>query len=150
MKSLRYIVVLFLAFVVFVLGTGAGVVHICSAYCKSQVCSSSSYAGTCSHNHIHEGGGCCHNRVEDNSGNRTSLSHHCDCMNVEYSIDYILKLTQDDDAVSFVQIPMDIPEYISYSFQPVVSLVLLSQAPNAPPVLKEGRTLLALHSTLII
>lgn len=71
-------------------------------------------------------------------------------MNVEYSIDYILKLTQDDDAVSFVQIPMDIPEYISYSFQPVVSLVLLSQAPNAPPVLKEGRTLLALHSTLII
>ena len=140
MKNLYNILVLILVSAVFNLGAGAGVVHICSAYCKTQACSSPIH----SHTNM---GGCCHHANDDNSC--TSVSEECSCINVHYNID-IFKVSQDDDVVSFVPMPFDLPEHVSYISQPVSTGLLFSQAPNAPPVYNSGRTLLAFHSVLII
>ena len=150
MKNLRYIVVLLLACVVFVLGTGAGVVHICSVYCKTQVCSSSSHTHVHSHRHVHDGGGCCHNRVDDSPESGCQVAEHCSCLNVEYNFDYILKISQEDDVLPLEMMAVDLPHYTEYNFQASESCLLTSQAPNAPPMDCGGRALLALYSVLII
>ena len=128
MKNLCNILVLILALVVFNLGAGAGVVHICSAYCKTQTCSSVTHSHT-------DMSGCCHHSNDDS---------------VHYNIDYFFKVSHEDDVVSFIQMPFDLPEHVSNIIPPVSVGLLFSQAPNAPPVCNSGRTLLAFHSVLII
>lgn len=140
MKNLFNILVLILVSAVFNLGAGAGVVHICSAYCKTQACSSPVH----SHTNM---GGCCHHTSDDNSD--VSISEECSCLNVHYNIDFF-KVSQDDDMASFIPMPFYLPEHVSYISQPVSTGLLFSQAPNAPPVVCGGRTLLAFHSVLII
>ena len=140
MKNWCNILVFILAFTVFNLGAGDGMVHICSAYCKTQTCSSILHKHT-------DMSGCCHHSNEDTSC--TSVSEECSCINVHYNIDFF-KVSQDDDMVSFVPMPFDLPEHVSYIIPPVSSGLLFSQAPNAPPVYNSGRTLLAFHSVLII
>ena len=142
MKNLCNILILVLALIVFNLGAGAGMVHICSAYCKTQACSSSV------HHSCSDTKSCCHHSDSDYSG--TSVSEECSCINVHYSIDYFFKDSHEDDAVSFIQMPLDLPEHISYIIPPVSAGLLFSQAPNAPPVINSGRALLANHSVLII
>lgn len=142
MKSLRNILVMLLAFVVFNLGAGAGVVHICSAYCQTKICS------TETHTHSEEQG-CCHHDNEEIDKMHSTIHGECSCINVHYNIDFF-KVSQDDDMVSFVPMPFDLPEHVSYIIPPVSSGLLFSQAPNAPPVYNSGRTLLAFHSVLII
>ena len=95
------ILVLILALVVFNLGAGAGVVHICSAYCKTQTCSSVTHSYT-------DMSGCCHHSNDDSSC--TSVSEECTCINVHYNIDYFFKVSHEDDVVSFIQMPFDLPE----------------------------------------
>lgn len=143
MKSLRNILVMLLAFVVFNLGAGAGDVHICSAYCQTKICS------TETHTHSEEQG-CCHHDNEEIDKMHSTIHGECSCINVHYNIDYFLKVSQEDDAVSFMPMPMEIPEHFTYNFQPIYSGVLTSQPSNAPPVKVDGRTLLAFHSVLII
>lgn len=140
MKNLCNILVFILAFTVFNLGAGAGMVHICSAYCKTQTCSSILHTHT-------DMSGCCHHSNEDTSC--TSVSEECSCINVHYNIDFF-KVSQDDDMASFVPMPFDLPEHVSYISQPVSTGLLFSQTPNAPPVVNSGRVLLAYHSVLII
>ena len=142
MKSLRNILVMLLAFVVFNLGAGAGVVHICSAYCQTKICS------TETHTHSEEQG-CCHHDNEEFDKMNSTIHGECSCINVHYNIDYFLKVSQEDDAVSFMPMPMELPEHFTYNFQPIYSGVLTSQPSNAPPVKVDGRTLLAFHSVLI-
>lgn len=141
MKNLCNILVLILALVVFNLGAGAGVVHICSAYCKTQTCSSVTHSHT-------DMSGCCHHSNDDSSC--TSVSEECSCINVHYNIDYFFKVSHEDDVVSFIQMPFDLPEHVSNIIPPVSAGLLFSQTPNAPPVCNSGRTLLAFHSVLII
>ena len=141
MKNLCNILVLILALVVFNLGAAAGVVHICSAYCKTQTCSSVMHSHT-------DMPGCCHHSNDDSSC--TSVSEECSCINVHYNIDYFFKVSHEDDVVSFIQMPFDLPEHVSNIIPPVSAGLLFSQAPNAPPVCNSGRTLLAFHSVLII
>lgn len=143
MKSLRNILVFVLAFIVFNLGAGAGVVHICSAYCKMQTCSS------ISHSDIGREG-CCHHSDDNIQSSRVSITEECSCINVHYNIDYFLKVSQEDDAVSFSLIPFDLPEHITYCFEPIFPGFISSQPANAPPLIYDGRTLLAFHSVLII
>ena len=142
MRNLSNILVFILAFTVFNLGAGAGMVHICSAYCKTQACSSSI------HHSCNDTKNCCHHSVSDSSD--TSVSEECSCINVHYNIDYFFKVSHEDDVVSFNQMPFDLPEHTYYIVSPVFSGLLFSQAPNAPPVCNSGRTLLAFHSVLII
>lgn len=140
MKNLCNILVLMLASMVFNLGAGVGVVHICSAYCKIQACSSAVH----SHTDMEE---CCHHDCEVSP--YTSVSEECSCINVHYNIDFF-KTSQDDDSVSFVPMPFDLPEHITYNFLPVFSGFISSQSSNAPPVIYGGRALLAFHSVLVI
>ena len=142
MKNLYNILILVLALIVFNLGAGAGMVHICSAYCKTQACSSSI------HHSCNDTKGCCHHSNNDNS--ETSVSEECSCINVHYNIDYFFKVSHEDDAVSFIQMPLDLPEHISYIIPPVSAGLLFSLALHAPPVINSGRALLAYHSVLII
>lgn len=140
MKNLCKIFVFILAAMVFNLGAGAGVIHICSTYCKMQACSSPVH----SHADMY---GCCHHTNGDNV--QTSVSEECSCINVHYNID-LFKVSQDDSPVSFVPMPFDLPEHITYNFLPVLLEFLSSQSSNSPPVIHGGRMLLAFHSVLII
>ena len=140
MKNLCNILVFVLAFTVFCLGAGAGMVHICSTCCKAQICSS------VMHSHTDMSGYCYHS---NDNASCTSVSEECSCINVHYNIDFF-KVSQNGDLVSFVSVPFDLPEHISYIIPLFSAGLLFLQSPDAPPAYNSGRTLLVFHSVLII
>lgn len=146
MKSFKYILVVVLAFVVFVLGAGSGVVHICSVYCKTQVCSSSLHA---CHGQNSMDENCCHYGSDGNDGMKSGLKEHCSCLNVAYNIDFF-KLSHDDDSVSYIPVIIDILEFFLYNCSPYKSGLHFEKTINSPPFPYEGRKVLALNSILII
>ena len=145
MKSLRHIFVLLLALVIFIMGAGTGVVHICSAYCKTQMCSSAF------HDCISHGGDCCCHKsacgTEDVSD--TSFSEQCSCLNLSYEIDFY-KISQNDDSTDYIPVVIDILESFMYDIFRYTENPSYEIAINAPPYKCKGRTLLAMNSILII
>lgn len=144
MKKLRHIFVLLLALVVFVLGAGTGVVHICSAYCKTQVCSSSLHGCT-----SHGCGSCSHGTSGADDDSFTALSEHCSCLSLSYNIDFY-KISQDDNTVEYMPAVIDILDFLSYDIFQYTSDTSYEIAINAPPYEYDGRTVLAMNSILII
>lgn len=135
---------LFLSLVIIYCGTGVAFVHICSSYCQTQ--KEVRYESCQKAQTAVEGGchttkqACCHHKVFTSS---------CACLDIAFQIDYYYQASCCS-SLSVTLFPVETLFSIVRFCQPQCELLLSLQGPNAPPQLLYGRTLLALHSMLII
>lgn len=144
MKNFKYIFVLLLAFLVFTFGAGTVVVHVCSVYCKTNVCHSS--VSTCEK---HSDKDCCHESDYDCDNAGYSFTEECSCLNFSYNIDFY-KYSQDENPICKAQMVMDVLEIFSCCLLRTRTDFLSETAIDTPPLQWSSRKLLAMNSVLII
>ncbi len=144
MKSLRYIFVFLLALLVFTFGAGSIVVHVCSVYCKINVCNNSVPA--CEK---HSDRDFCYDFNSGCEKSVCSLDEECSCLNLSYNIDFY-KYSQDENPVCKAQMVMDVLEIFSCYLLRTRTDSLSETAIDMPPLQWSGRKLLAMNSVLII
>lgn len=144
MREFHKIIVCFLAGIFLMLGTGLGVVHICSAYCITKDCFYTSVPDQCNDDESCQ----CNSHSGHDLDNAVSVSGKCSCINIKYEVPFVLKISHAK-TVHLVPVPVDMPDFLACVINPVVQQLMSAKASNAPPGLG-NRILLALHSVLII
>lgn len=146
MEKIHRILAFFLACLLLMLGTGIGVVHICSAYCITQDCSYAPEADSCEEQDLCH----CSSHSECNlSDDRVSVSEDCTCINIKYEIPFFSKISQVKP-IQFVPVLIELPDFLVCSINNVATEFMSARVSNAPPAYCGSRILLSLHSVLII
>lgn len=145
MEMIRKFLVFFLVGIFLLLGTGVGVVHICSAYCVAQDCSYGQISDICNDS---ESCRCGNHSGYNSSDNDISVSEDCSCINIKYEVSFISKISQTK-VIQFVPVLIDLPDFLIAEINRPEQEIMSAKVSNAPPGLG-NRVLLALHSVLII
>lgn len=144
-KCAHILTAVILALVTMYLGAGVAFVHICSTCCSQKHCIASAAQEAEKENCSH-----CKKTASENNSSCCHLQQEsaCTCMDITYQVDFFHQLSQQ--ALSVVaQLPVELPMQTAVPQPSVSELLSCCLAPNAPPA-PGGRTLLCLHSILVI
>lgn len=149
MKNVRHILIALLSLCIIYLGAGVVFVHICSTYCHELGCSpSADTTGRETHREHIADKECCDFYLYGKGGNRFQECPSCLCLNITYLVDFFPRASQQSQQPD-MNLPVELPARFSVGIPSVTLLLSAESTPNAPPV-RDGRTLLTFHSTLII